>query len=331
MGAFETHAKTLIEHGYAAVPIMPGSKIPGYQCAGMWVLLPGWQRRYLDGRKPQLIELAAWGSGDTGIGVVGGRASHGLIGIDIDTDDHPIKNAIIKVLPPTPVSKSGQKGETRFFYGPDITTSQSWNVNGKRVCDLIGPGRQTVLPPTIHPDTKQPYRWQGAGLEHYDPEDLPLITPDIIGNIGAALVPFGWRPDPPRGHSGGNGGNGTTTADFDLDADTPHRDLNNFALTHLSLWVPALALFKCRPARGGYEAVATWRPSSTGRPDNVRKPNLKIAPAGIRDFGAGGIGNGQGYTPLDLVMAAHECDLDTAFKFLSDHTGWAGERIEIRA
>ena len=25
-------------------------------------------------------------------------------------------------------------------------------------------------------------------------------------------------------------------------------------------------------------------------------------------------------------MAAHGCDLDTAFKFLSDHTGWAGER-----
>jgi hypothetical protein len=93
--------------------------------------------------------------------------------------------------------------------------------------------------------------------------------------------------------------------------------------------VPALALFKCRPARGGYEAVATWRPSSTGRPDSARKPNLKIAPAGIRDFGAGGVGNGRGYTPLDLVMAAHGCDLDTAFKFLSQHTGWIGGRIEI--
>ena len=81
--------------------------------------------------------------------------------------------------------------------------------------------------------------------------------------------------------------------------------------------------------RGGYEAVATWRPSSTGRPDNVRKPNLKIVPAGIRDFGAGGVGNGRGYTPLDLVMAAHDCDLDTAFKFLSDHTGWAGEPIVL--
>ena len=102
------------------------------------------------------MELAAWGSDDTGVGVVGGRASHGLIGIDIDTDDAAIKNAIIKVLPATPVTKSGQKGETRFFYGPDITTSRSWNIDGKRVCDLIGPGRQTVLPPRFIPRRSSP-------------------------------------------------------------------------------------------------------------------------------------------------------------------------------
>ena len=52
-------------------------------------------------------------------------------------------------------------------------------------------------------------------------------------------------------------------------------------------------------------------------------------PHGIRDFGAGGVGNGRGYTPIDLVMAAHDCDLDTAFKFLSDHTGWAGKPIVL--
>ena len=110
---------------------MPGSKIPGYQCAGLWTPLLGWQKRYLDGRKPQLIELAAWGSGDAGIGVVGGKASHGLVAIDIDTDDTAINSAIVKVLPATPVSKNGQKGETRFFHGPDIMTSQSWNIAGR--------------------------------------------------------------------------------------------------------------------------------------------------------------------------------------------------------
>jgi hypothetical protein len=41
-------------------------------------------------------------------------------------------------------------------------------------------------------------------------------------------------------------------------------------------------------------------------------------PKGIRDFGAD-----KGYTPLDLVMVACECDLDTAFRFLSERLNWA--------
>jgi hypothetical protein len=274
-----------------------------------------------------------WSAANTGLGVVAGPASEGLVGVDIDTDDAAIQEAIVRVLPPTPVTKIGHKGETRLFHGPDIVSSCSWSIGGKRVCDLIGPGRQTVLPPTIHPVTGAPYRWQGAELERYRPEDLPLLTPDDVANIGAALVPFGWRPESSygKGDNGRNGGNGTFGVEFGLDADTPHRELNNFALTRLGLWVPALQLFKCRLARGGYEAVATWRSSSTGRPDDIRKRNLKIARNGIRDFGDGGVGSGRGYTPIDLVMAAHSCDLDTAFKFLSDQTGWGGEVTELTA
>src|SRR5262249_35874819 len=99
---------------------------------------------------------------------------------------------------------------------------------------------------------------------------------------------------------------------------------------HLNRWVPKLGLCKCRSARGGYEAVAHWRESSTGRPLEARARNLGIVPKGIKDFGDGrGGGNGFTYTPLDLVMAANDCDLDTAFKFLSEHTRGAGERIEL--
>ena len=61
MGAFETHAKTLIEHGYAAMPIMPGSKIPGLllrghvgAAAGMAATLP---------RRPQAAAHGACGLG----------------------------------------------------------------------------------------------------------------------------------------------------------------------------------------------------------------------------------------------------------------------------
>ena len=82
--------------------------------------------------------------------------------------------------------------------------------------------------------------------------------------------------------------------------------------------MPALMLYRCRRTQKGYEAVPTWRPSTTGRELGKRHRNLKIVMDGIRDFGAD-----QGYTPLDLVMAACGCDLDTAFRFLSERLGWA--------
>src|SRR5262249_53233301 len=102
----------------------------------------------------------------------------------------------------------------------------------------------------------------------------------------------------------------------------------NLALARLDSWVPKLGLYKCRSARGGYEAVAHWRESSTGRALQVRARNLSIVPKGIKDFGDGRNGSdGLTYTPLDLVMAANGCALAAAFRFLSDHAGWVGGRI----
>jgi hypothetical protein len=235
--------------------------------------------------------------------VVGGY--NGLIAVDIDTDDPVYWDALIAILPSSPVRKAGQKGETLFYYGPDIEKSQSWSINGKRIVDLIGPGRQTVPPPTIHPDTNRPYRWITLEtLEDWAPSELPLLPADIAERITAILTPLGYHPEPaPHAVNG--------------DADSPYRQLNDQALGNLSAWVPALALYRCRPARGGYAAVPVWRPSTTGRRPEKRHLNLKIVPAGIRDFGAD-----QGYTPIDLVMAACDCDCDTAFKFLAERIGF---------
>src|SRR5215469_4041351 len=144
MGPYEQCAESLVERGYAPIPIMAGSKAPGFYCAGLWVPLAGWQKRYLHGRQPNYMDHNLWGNGDSCIGVVGGKASHGMVAIDIDTDDIAIKTAIVKVLPATPVKKIGAKGETAFYYGPDITVSRSWNINGKRVCDLIADGHRAA-------------------------------------------------------------------------------------------------------------------------------------------------------------------------------------------
>jgi hypothetical protein len=126
------------------------------------------------------------------------------------------------------------------------------------------------------------------------------------------------------GHRSQRGGNGSGDGNGDDSAETPHRRLNEAALANLDAWVPALQLYKVRRTPTGFEAVAIWRPSSTGRKDQARSRNLKIASKGIRDFGADA-----GYTPLDLVMAALGCDLEAAFAFLSERLGWGQVDISL--
>jgi hypothetical protein len=293
-GAFTTWAERLIERGYAPVPIIPGSKRPGVWYGRQWIGLQNWPKRFAKGRPPKDI-IARWGLNGTGIGVLGGH--NGLVAIDIDTDDHALREAIKNVLILlSPVSKRRRRGETFFYYGPGVE-SQTWKINGDVVVEIIGQGRQSILPPTIHANTGQPYTWTGSKtLLDCEPKDLPQLPKDIASRISAALKPFGYRPDPPFRVIDGGG-------------DSPHRQLNNLALANLAPWVPALNLCRCRPTRSGYEAVATWRPSSTGQETSKRKLNLKISSQGICDFGDGP----KGYTAIDLVMAADGCDLDTAF------------------
>lgn len=320
-GPYAAVGPKLVERGYAAIPVMPGTKRPGHMRGGEWIGMSDWREKYTK-RLPSQFETDIWSRTEAGVCVVCGPGSRGLVGIDIDTDDAAIIAAFDELLPATPVAKRGQKGETRFYICPGLDASESFNLHdekyitadnptGKyRVCDVIGPGRQTVLPPTIHPDTHEPYRWIGAALEDFDPDDLPRLDPDIAAQIAEALAPFGYESE--RKHA-------PLAAGGESLADRPHRHLNETALANLEAWVPKLQLYRCKRRAQGYEAVPTWRASNTGQPINKRKLNLKIARDGINDFGDGP----KGYTPIDLVMASQGCDLDTAVNFLAGNVGWA--------
>src|SRR5262249_62311775 len=90
MGPYEQCAESLVERGYAPIPIMVGSKAPGFYCAGLWVPLAGRQKRYLRGRQPNYMDHNLWGNGDSGIGVGGGKDSHGPVAIE--TRNHQMAN-----------------------------------------------------------------------------------------------------------------------------------------------------------------------------------------------------------------------------------------------
>ena len=244
----------------------------------------------------------------------------GLIAFDFDDDETAL--AISEVFPESPVNKVGQRAWTSFYRADSDTPSEDfYDTNGKKVLQILSSGRQTVIPPSIHPDTKQPYRWRN-GHSLYDTalHDLPSLPRDYRERI----LKLGYAPqkrvtepvevvDPETGEIASGG--------FE---DTPHSELNNVAIKNLALWVPQLNIYKLRRRSGripSYEGVAQWRDSTTGKKLEERALNLRVS--GIA------IGDGRGYSPLDLVMAARSCSLSEAFEWLEQRVMPKRAEVEI--
>jgi AAA domain/Bifunctional DNA primase/polymerase, N-terminal len=312
MSVYEAHAPLLVALGLCPLPIEPGTKRPALYTGGGYAPMVNWTTR------PPITAPQP----GAGIGV---RLGDVLVALDIDTDDAAIGCALIDEVLPSPelrtVTKAGKRGQTLFFRvseGERIP-SKRFKVNGVIVAELLSSGKQTVLPPTVHPDTQLPYVWgNGMTLYNTDISTLPELPTDAVERIEAALAPFGYEREEEAVFAEGA-------------EDSPFKQFNNYAQDRIDEWVPALGLHKCSRSRGrfgGWQAVAHWRPSTTGRPLEQRNPNLKIGRKVIYDHGAG-----RSYSPIDLVMAALAMDFDSAFKWLDEKTGWSktGPNVDFEA
>lgn len=276
----------LIESGYSAIPVMPGTKRPGMYSLRSWRGTSDWTR-FCD-RLPTEIETGIWDKWpDAGVCVA---IDHRLKVIDIDTDDHALMGAVLSAIPFSDVIKRGAKGFSAFYRGSPAIVSRPFSVSKERVVDLLCHGRQTVLPPTIHPTTALPYVWNGTDtLENTPIDQLPELPDDVAKRLEKVLVPFGYMS--PTVYEVGEG-------------DTLWRELNDTALRNLDRWVPALGLPGiCRSGKG-YRAIAVWR--------GVENANLSFHREGIRDWGAD-----EPHTPINIVMLASARDLYTAVDWLS--------------
>lgn len=150
---------------------------------------------------------------NSNIGLLCGEPS-GVIVIDIDTLNPDIEKVIIDSLPKTPVMKKGKKGLNFFFrYNGEKTVNYKHPLSKKdMIFELISTGRQTVLPPSIHPDTKEPYQWCDIDgnisqntLLSVPLEDLPFLPEDWIASIDAEvsrLAMLERRPEEARNVGG---------------------------------------------------------------------------------------------------------------------------------
>ncbi len=303
---FATIAAAVLANGYHPIPIMPGSKSPGTLTSGKWHPMDNWPI-YRD-MAPVPWSMTLWSSHeDAGIGVVlGTDVTPGweLGAVDFDTDDVMMLEILESSLPESPVKKRGRRGFTAFYLFPKGTKGRRFRRNLATVCELLtGNGcRQTVIPPSIHPDTREPYQWlTKKTLATLAPIHLPRITEEMLERFVDAAGGFEDVVEAagPAFVANENG--------------SPHRKLNDAALANLDKWVPDLQLYKCRRNGSGYRAVASWR--VTGNIENW-DTNLSINKEGIRDFG-----DDRGYTPLDLIMTHQNWALDHTFEWLSARLG----------
>jgi len=298
MTPYSAAGAKLVDGGYSAIPALPGSKRPGNFSMGEWWGDFSWNR-FCD-RLPTEIETSHWDRWpDAGVCMA---LDHTIKVIDIDTDDDEIRAAVLSALPVPTVMKRGQKGFSIFYRGSADIVSRPFDIvppGGKRMraVDLLAHGKQTVLPPTIHPDTGRPYEWlTDETLFDTAPDQLPELPDDVAARIESALAPFGFEDTNTGPRAPGSG-------------DSTWRDINDAALANLDAWVPGLGLPKTKRSRDGrYRAVAAWR--------DVDNANLAFHRDGIKDWGGG-----ESYTPLDVTMRAHGADLDQAARWLRDQLG----------
>lgn len=176
-----------IRHGWSLVPVPSGSKGPAHE---------GWNRRenclrsQSDLPPSYGIGLAHAYSGTMAIDVDDwGRASFELMtkGVDLNA---------LYTAPDAVVIDSGRHGHGKLIYAMPFglvlpskkltdtdDTGKRYNYIDFRCATADGMTVQDVLPPSIHPDTKQPYRWSGYG--HWT--RLPMIPASIL-DIWQSLI-----------------------------------------------------------------------------------------------------------------------------------------------
>ena len=179
---FADNASKYFESGYNILPLLPESKRPA---------ISGWQEW---GRsKQQQIQIDSWESAykSGNIGLPLGECNN-VIALDFDNDSDDLHAKIAALCPPSPCRKRGVKGYTAFYKYNGEPNKRWKTTDAGMVVELLSTGTQTVLPPSIHPDTKSPYIWISED-SLLDCNELPTLPNDFIEKVDA-LLGYDKRP-----------------------------------------------------------------------------------------------------------------------------------------
>ena len=183
----------LVDNGYAAIPIMPGSKVPGRHHVGQWTPYPDWARHCDRTTKPFEVDIwQRW----PGCGV--GIACGSVVGVDVDVLDGSLAIQLGELagqmLGDTPCWRVGRAPKRMLVYRAE----SPFGGRKRHPLELLARGQQFVAY-AVHPDTGQPYAWPESNLL-----DVPLDRLPVVDEAAClAFLDAAWRliPDEIRVNS----------------------------------------------------------------------------------------------------------------------------------
>jgi Bifunctional DNA primase/polymerase, N-terminal len=130
--------------------------------------------------------LASWlmSHANFGIGLLMGSPypdGTTLGALDIDHDDYVRVGRTVFHDPPS--GRIGKKGAAFFVRVRGRPSNYEFKVRGHdgkygKVAECLFVKKLCIIPPTIHPETGQPYRWIGRPLYEVDFDELPIVEMD---------------------------------------------------------------------------------------------------------------------------------------------------------
>lgn len=175
--AWDDNAIQYLAKGYSVIPLAPKQKGP---------YLQGWTK-YCEVLMNPNDAISFYNKGNN-IGLALGEAS-GVCAVDIDTDDPELIKKIEKLIPNSPVKKRGAKGYTAFYKFNGMPSKSVRNSDGTAGVDFLSMGKQTVLPPSVHPSGKE-YCWlTQQTLLTTAKGDLPELTGTALDQLLSLFRP----------------------------------------------------------------------------------------------------------------------------------------------
>ncbi len=154
---------------------------PNQATCDLDVICGWWGGELWDDKKPTIRN----------VGIATGAGS-GFVVLDVDGKSGEAALTALEALPETLTCITGGGGRHLYFRHPGGTVGNSPLATN---VDVRADGGQVVAPPSLHPDTRQPYRWgaEGAPLADMPPwlADL-LTTPSAATSSAPATEPTAY-------------------------------------------------------------------------------------------------------------------------------------------